>query len=91
MESATKRQVGQEDKSIPTMKYECDADLRIGLNPAAVRAMPRLFQEKYFQEESEGYRWMTVKMEKSDLAEFTKNWATEMAAVQKEAILERDR
>ena len=91
VESATKRQVGQEDKSIPTMKYECDADLRIGLNPAAVRAMPRLFQEKYFQEESEGYRWMTVKMEKSDLAEFTKNWATEMAAVQKEAILERDR
>ena len=89
--SATKRQVGQEDKSIPIMKYEYDADLRIGVHPATVGAMPKLFREKYFQEESDGYRWMTVKVEKGDLAEFTKSLAIEMAEVQKEAILAGDK
>ena len=53
--------------------------------------MPSLFQEKYFEAESEGYRWMNVKVEKTDLAEFTKDLAAEMAAVQKEAILGRDK
>ena len=91
VESAIKRQVGQEEKSIPTMKYLCDADLRIGVNPSTVAAMPSLFQEKYFEAESEGYRWMNVKMEKADLAEFTKDLAIEMAAVQKDAILQRDK
>lgn len=91
VESKKKHIVGREAESAPTLTYQIDSDFRIGLNPATYAAIPKVIQEKYFTEESEGFHWMAIKSQQENFLDFTKALAEEIGQLHKESLNKPER